>query len=284
MIHDKRGIEFCSLIDKNSLFDLLCDDLSISKSSLKTYKKQLKKSIRQRDEITIPIDLLNKDLISPSYTGPHIDILFEGDDFIAIDKPFNMHGHPLSYSESDNVLSFLRSTGKVASLGFASGEKERGLLYRLDFVTSGVLVYSKSEHSSLVREEIHQKTYLAIVEGKISQSGLLQQFFTPSGSKGSVMKVGESGQFEGKMNVELLSFNEAENLSLVKIELETGLRHQIRAGLAYLGHPILGDERYGGRKHERVYLHAYQYGVRDYLFISDRPELFDRFFDLNSVL
>jgi 23S rRNA pseudouridine1911/1915/1917 synthase len=70
--------------------------------------------------------------------------------------------------------------------------------------------------------------------------------------------------------------------SLLMIELKTGLRHQIRAQLSYLGFPILGDELYGGNKAERLYLHAWRYEWSE--FVEDNHmDLFDRFFDLNRA-
>ena len=72
-------------------------------------------------------------------------------------------------------------------------------------------------------------------------------------------------------------------VSLVLVNLKTGLRHQIRAQLSFLGFPILGDELYGGRKAERVFLHALRYEFSDIVEDSN-AELFNIFFDLNRAL
>ena len=73
------------------------------------------------------------------------------------------------------------------------------------------------------------------------------------------------------------------NNSLVLVNLQSGLRHQIRAQLAALGFPILGDELYGGSRAERLFLHAWRYEWSE-IEEDNSADLFDGFFDLNSGL
>lgn len=246
----------------------------------------MKRQISDRETLSIPISLSNHSLISPEYTGVDIEVLFEDDKFLVVNKPFGIHGHPLDYKETNTVLNFLRS--KLKGQNFDDFcDKEKGLLYRLDKVTSGVLIFVKSQKDhSIMRENfsssLKRKEYLAIVSGKLSFDDKVEAYFSSSGRKGERMKVSQAvdGQF-GSMKVFPLNYDKDKNLSLIKVNLETGLRHQIRAHLSFLGFPILGDTMYGGHQSERVFLHAYRYSSDNFDFIAKNAFLFSAFFNLD---
>lgn len=280
---------FLSLLnDVEDLYEDFLVHLGLTKNQYK--KSGLKKglSLKGRREIDLPCEVLRNGEVNPVYKGPSIEVIAEDTNFLAVSKPANIHGHPQSFAETDTVLNFLRTEGKLASFGGA----ERGLLYRLDRDTSGVLVLAKNEYVyNELRENFHElakeKVYLAIVRGNLTSSGEQKHYLKASGEKGSVQKEDPDG-VEGKLIIERTWFNEAENCSLVQVVLQTGLRHQIRAQLSFMGHPILGDELYGDGKEERLYLHALKYSFdwegKRAVFYDGSPLLFDKFFDLNSCL
>ncbi len=289
--------KICILNKWETMEEFLKKGLLLSRSSLKnsTLKKSfLNKVIKEKEEISLPLNLLNKGIINPFFDGEDIDIIFEDEMFWVVNKPNSIHGHPLSYCENDNILSFLRNKNSNVFLGSRDENMERGLLYRLDNVTSGLLIIAKDELlSKKLRDSFKvcakKKAYIAIVEGEFNLEGRHTHFFKSQGVKGHKVSVNTLGDgSEGSLIVTNLAFNEKENLSLIYVELETGLRHQIRAQMAALGFPLLGDELYDGKKERRVYLHAlhYQLIIGDDLkeWTCEKAPLFDCFFDVHCCL
>jgi 23S rRNA-/tRNA-specific pseudouridylate synthase len=178
---------------------------------------------------------------------------------------------------------------KWESLCVNTHNYDRGLLFRLDYETSGVMVLAKNERFlKSMRENfdtaMKRKFYWAIVEGEFDKEGRWTHYFKPTGHKGTKQKVSEfetADTHVGTLSVLKISSNQGKSLLLVN--LKTGLRHQIRAQLSYLGFPILGDELYGGKQAERLFLHALRYEFTDTV-EDTNAELFNVFFDLNGTL
>lgn len=286
-----KKIEFQFLNAQGSLKEALQHLLGCSGQLLKKYfsSKDLSKPIREKEIVYLPLEFVNHLLINPEYDGPQVKILTETLDYIAIHKPSGIHSHPLSYADKNTVLNFLQASNNISSLKVNYQNYDRGLLFRLDFETSGVLILAKTESFyQKMRHEFEKfmkkKLYLAIVEGDFDQEGEWTHFFRPSGPKGSKQKVSferESSSHQGDLKVKKISYSGGKSLLLV--ELKTGLRHQIRSQLACLGFPIFGDELYGGSKAERLFLHAWRYEW-DQIIEDQQADLFDSFFDLNSAL
>ncbi len=240
-----------------------------SGSKLKKYfdKNYLKRSFIEKSLVTLPINFVNDGLIHPIYVGPEIDIIAENEYFLVMNKPENIFVHPLVYDEQNNCLSFLRST-RPEILKVNSKNYDRGLLYRLDFETSGVLIYvKKDEDYQSLRENFKivakKKTYLCLVEGDCQLSGIFTHYFSSKEEKGKRVSVsdklgiGDSGEFV----LIPKNYDPLTNVTLMEVELKTGHRHQIRAQLAHLGFPLRGDVFYGGAPARRLYLHALNYQI-----------------------
>ena len=261
---DQNNIYLCPLGSYSSKEEFLLA-LGYSKSWIKKFlsRKILEQSISK--ELFISSDLINKFSINPNYIGIDVDILHEDDHFIVLNKPSEVHGHPLHYEDKNNLLSFLRYKNKGKFLDINMDKQERGLLYRLDFETSGVLVYVKNqllfnELFNNRENRIVAKNYLAVVQGETPEEATLINLITGSDKKGSVMKVVEEGQ-RAELRFEKIKYCPDKNLSLIKIYLKTGLRHQIRVQLSHFGFPLLGDVKYGGKRSTRIFLHAYEYMI-----------------------
>lgn len=289
-----ESLELSFLYSHSSLQNALKEmgySVSTIKKYLKTKQRQLEVKVGQTYHL--PIDLLNQGKIGHFYEGPDIEILGQKGVFTFFEKPAGVHCHPLQYSDRLNCLSFFRSSDGGINLQVNEGDYSRGLLYRLDQGTSGVLVYVNDQNSwEFLRENFHsqvkQKVYFAVVKGKFGVAQKLEHFLAPSGDRGHQMRVVTNGGQAATALAELVEFNQSQNLSLVKIDLQSGLRHQIRVQLSYEGFPILGDELYGGPQAQRLFLHAHQYRFRykeeDFLGESPLPVLFRDFFSRDGVL
>ncbi len=288
----KIQTSFCSLSKYSTIKELLQKELHLSSNLLKKHlpKNFLSKNVRNHDLIEVPLDLINNDMINSSYIGPLIEVLFEDETFIVVNKPFGIHGHPLEYSERATVLNFLRSKFEINFLSGRSTNSERGLLYRLDQETSGVLIFVKDEslHDELRQDFaslIKEKSYLAIVEGRLEIDREVIHFLEGSSRKGAIIKEDQGGQ---KCTSSMTTLKILEGFTLVKVRLESGFRHQIRAQLSLLGHPIAGDTLYGAKEADRLYLHALQYGLEcrgEYRsFSAEKEKLFCDFLNTDSLL
>lgn len=288
-------ISLSSLIDVDSIEKFLVDGKFLTRSSLKKKlsKKARANSVRSRAELKIPISILNCGIIAP-YTGnKSFQVIDQNNEILAIYKPENTHCYPLSYKDSDTVVNWIRNYDNDL-LNVNSLENDRGLLYRLDYETSGVLLYAKTDeiyHS--YRSRFNQKSikkYYAIVSGEIDSSGNLHHWLKGSGIKKNFIQASISqidGSQEAVLSYKKISYCSANDCSLVEVILNTGLRHQIRVQLAQIGFPILGDQKYGGKSSDRLYLHAYSYQLKGHSVFSARPQgerdlLFDNLLSLNS--
>lgn len=284
-------VELSWLHDDTSLKDALKKTMGASGQLIKRHfsSKEQDRPIKARSTSRLPLDFVNHLKINPEYVGPEITIISETNDYVVLHKPPGVHCHPLCYSDKDTLLNFLAQEQKWEAIEINTENYDRGLLYRLDHETSGVMVLAKNERFlKQMRENfstaMKRKFYWAIVEGDFDKDGLWKHHFRATGVKGQKQKVSdESHDSSQEATLAVLKISSHEGKSLVLVNLKTGLRHQIRAQLSHLGFPILGDELYGGRKADRLFLHALRY---EFLDVVEDPnaELFHVFFDLNSAL
>lgn len=285
-------IQWQWLHDELTLKEGLQKTLGASGQLLKRHfsSKELARAIKAQDLISLPINLVNHLKINPSYNGPQGSILRETESYIAIHKPAGIHSHPLCYSDTDTALNYLVAEQKWGCLEINSQSYDRGLLFRLDNETSGVLILAKKiEFFERFRKDFHtnikRKLYWAIVDGDFDQEGKWAHYFRATGVKGAKQKVSLDPHVDADEGVlKVIKLLHHDGKSLVLVSLQSGLRHQIRAQLSALGFPILGDELYGGHKAQRLFLHAWRYEWDDDGVEDNQADLFGIFFDLNRAL
>jgi len=217
----------------------------------------------------------DKDLISthfhrheyPVLDFGEIEVVYCDSEYFAINKPASIPVHPCGRYYHNSVLNVLEH-----EYGVVSGEDFRSV-HRLDRVASGLLIFGRSRVSAhrfsrlVESRRCVEKYYLAEVRGLIDLDRVICVDCVMSGSGGSRMSVYDGERFDvdwGDRVKKLYSslsyvvgICHHENSSLVLIRLITGRTHQARVHMAWLGHPILNDEMYGGSKAEcvdRVYL------------------------------
>ncbi len=193
--------------------------------------------------------------------NPQLDlsILFEDDVLIAVAKPAGMASHPLNLAETNTALNaIIAHSPSVATAGPLP--REGGLVHRLDNQTSGVLVAAKSPRSyealhSMFHKPSTQKTYWALVVGEFEGSSRTIDFpiaHHASNSKkmvavGSLSSDARHHAYRGQPRSAISHVYLREKLngySLLEVVISQGQRHQIRAHLAGIGHPICGDSLY----------------------------------------
>ena len=175
-----------------------------------------------------------------------IDILYEDEDVVVVNKPQGMVTHPASGTPDGTLVNALLH--KVSGLSGINGEIRPGIVHRLDKDTSGVLVVAKNDaaHLSLSRQISEKKAlryYYALLVGNLSSDeGRIDKKIARSKKDRKKMAVDE----EGRTALTLYKVIErVKGYTLVECELRTGRTHQIRVHMKSIGHPVLGDPVYG---------------------------------------
>jgi 23S rRNA pseudouridine1911/1915/1917 synthase len=212
--------------------------------------------IHNKDHITVSFTTS----LTPTFDMP-IAILYSDLDVVVVDKPVGFASVALRHSDTQTIANFLIAHfPETAQAG--SRQLEAGLVHRLDTETSGVLLAARTSQAyNALREQFRhhtiKKDYLAIVKGRVHSQGSITLPLEPQEHRGRYMKVAASGQGQAALTL-YTPLEQLSECTLVRLTIVTGVRHQIRAHLAALGHPIIGDIIYGVRERQatRLYLHA----------------------------
>jgi len=192
-----------------------------------------------------------------------IDILYEDDDLLVINKPPFLTVHPAPSVKEATLVDWLKS--KNISLSTISGEERHGIVHRIDKQTSGALVIAKNNKVHLgLSKQLEDKSmgryYLAIIDMPLKESVVVEKSIARNKKNRLKMGVDERGRKAKSAFVKLLLSKDEKN-ELILAKLYTGRTHQIRVHLKALSRHILGDDLYGFKskkdKIKRVMLHAY---------------------------
>ena len=198
-------------------------------------------------------------------------IIYKDEHLIAINKPFGLAVQSGSKIEKslDDYLKFLK---------FEKEELPK-LVHRLDKDTTGIIVVARDKITSEIltdyfknKDDKIDKIYLTITIGKFNNNqGKISIPLIKKMENGieKVYKDNEKGK-EAITLYQVLDYNKKYNISLVKVKILTGRTHQIRVHLKEIGHPILGDGKYGSKKsyitnlNNKIHLHSYQMNIKDF--------------------
>ena len=171
-----------------------------------------------------------------------INIVYEDNHLLVVEKPVNV---PVQ-EDSSKDLDLLTMLKKYIKEKYNKpGNVYLGLVHRLDRPVGGIMVFAKtskcaSRLSEQIRTHKFEKTYYAVVEGKLDNKGTFKDKLLKD-IKNNIVKVDKNGK-DSELNYELVSYKD--NYSLVKIDLVTGRSHQIRVQFSSRGHALYGDQKY----------------------------------------
>lgn len=219
--------------------------------------------------------VISVDWPAPEPAGPSaedipLDIIYEDEDMIVINKPAGLVVHPGAGQKSGTLVNALLNYDADSFGDMAGDDDDRpGIVHRLDGDTSGVMVVARRNETlekmkaSFIAHQVH-KTYLAIVHGTFDcLAGMIEKPIGRNPRQRQKMAVVSTGGKYALTNYRVLACGD--KASLLAVRIMTGRTHQIRVHMAYLGHPVVGDRTYGGvrpwkdhRMPERQMLHAWK--------------------------
>lgn len=206
--------------------------------------------IKANDNITIQIEEPKSSKLEAQDIP--LDIIYEDNDIIVINKPKGMVVHPGNGNPDNTLVNAVLAHCK-GSLSGIGGEIRPGIVHRIDKDTSGLIIVAKNDKSHInLSEQIknHEvtKIYTALVKGNISEDEATID-----------MPIGRDKKDRKKMSVtrdgkEAISHIKVVkrygNYTLIRVKIDTGRTHQIRVHMAKIGHPVVGDEVYSSGKNE----------------------------------
>ena len=212
-------------------------------------KKNDKLNVGDQISVTVPepreVDIVAKDI--------PLDIVYEDDDLLVINKPKGLVVHPAAGHQDDTLVNgLLFALGD--DLSGINGELRPGIVHRIDKDTSGLLAVAKNDlaHTVLasqLKDHTMARTYEAIVCGSFREdSGTVDAPIGRHPSDRKKMTVTERNSKNAVTHWEVVA--RYRGYTHIRCRLETGRTHQIRVHMAHIGHPILGDTVYGRKKPE----------------------------------
>ena len=201
--------------------------------------------VKPDDEINLSFEKKQDDS-SLVPTRMKLDIVYEDDFLIVVNKPAGLVVHPAAGHRDDTLANALAFYTK--NLSDVNGPERLGIVHRLDRDTSGIIVIAKDNKthrnlSNQFKKHTLSKTYLAIVQGSINfDEGLIDMPLARNPFDRKKMSINGVNPREAVSKYKVLK--RTDRLSLVEVYPQTGRTHQIRVHMAHLGHPILGDNVY----------------------------------------
>lgn len=274
----------CSHISSRTFAQRLIDQgqVQVNRRNVKAHHH-----VVSEDEVTVCIGEDDIDHLNIQPENIPLDIFYEDKDILIINKPAGMLVHPVRGVQSGTLVNALLY--HCGTLSDVNTPVRPGIVHRLDRETSGLMVAAKNNraHVRLARQfEKHRvyKKYLAIVEGHVEfDEGIIEASLSRHPRHHDKRAVGFDEEAKGAQTFYRV-LKRSDRGTYVALFPKTGRTHQLRVHMAHLGHPILGDDKYGKKcSFSRLALHAQALGfvhpaTSAYVtFSSIPPEEFRRF-------
>ena len=232
-------------------FGLFCNTLR--KKDIKVNGKRINKDITIFDGDEILLYISDKLLEIKSSNSINLDIVYEDDNILIINKPAN-----IEVTGNDSLTTLVHKN-------YSNSSFKPMPCHRLDRNTTGLILYAKNEDAlNILLEKFKnheiEKHYLALVYGTPSVDYKRVESYLFKDNKKSMVYISDTPK-KGYVKI-ITSFSvlerRSDNTSLLDVEIETGKTHQIRAHLAYMGYPIIGDGKYGKNEINKLFNKKYQ--------------------------
>ena len=217
--------------------------------------KAAKSSLKLKEGDIVELDIPEAKPLEITKEDIDLDIVYEDQDILIINKPQGMVVHPANgHYEHTLVNAILHHCHDLSGI---NGVMRPGIVHRIDKDTSGLICVAKNDKAHLclaeqLKDHSMSRTYTALVRGVIPEnSGEINLPIGRDPHNRQKMAVTRSNSKEAVTYFKVLK--RYTNSTLIECKLKTGRTHQIRVHMAYIGYPIEGDPLYGGRKYDELY-------------------------------
>lgn len=214
--------------------------------------KQQKVSYKVMIDDIITIEEVQPQTIELKAQEIPIEIIYEDNDIIVVNKPKGMVVHPANGNPDGTLVNAIMAICKD-SLSGIGGEIRPGIVHRIDKDTSGLLIVAKNDKahvnmSEQIKNHEVKKTYIALVRGVVKENeATINMPIGRSNSDRKKMAVNKNGK-NAITHIKVLE--RYDKYTLLEVNIETGRTHQIRVHLSHIGYPIIGDYIYSNGKNE----------------------------------
>lgn len=250
MISDVNGIRIDQYLTSKLDFTRSKIEKMIESGKVKVNGNTVKKSYILNEDDFIEIEEYIEEKMSASPVKMNLDIVYEDDDVIVVNKPNGLVVHPAPGNYSNTLVNGLMYHSK--ELSSINGEFRPGIVHRIDAYTTGLLMVAKNDKAHLsLAKQLEEKTttrkYIALVWGIIKEdSGTIDAPIGRDKNDRKKMCVTDVNSKEAITNFKVLE--RYKDATLIELSLKTGRTHQIRVHMNYIGHPVVNDPVYGRRK------------------------------------
>lgn len=218
------------------------------------------------DKFSVDLSALKNEYdVLSKLTLSGLKIIFENDDILIADKPVNMLSQKSGISDisaNERLIGYLISNSGLDFEEFKTFKPS--VCNRLDRNTTGLILMGKSLKGSqylsqILKERSIEKYYRTIVAGKVTEPQHIEGFLTKDKDR-NIVKITDKkiDETSTEIKTEYRPIKSNNNVTLLEVHLITGKSHQIRAHLASIGHPIIGDPKYGDEKLNNIFMRQYK--------------------------
>ncbi len=253
-----------------SVKEYLFSVLGLSRNQVIALKKDEKGILLNDKRVTVRASLCEGDIlelrVEDDYSDVNefiepvelpLDIIYEDEELVAVNKPSGMPTHPSHGHHNDTLANALSYYYLQKGIPFVFRA-----VNRLDMDTSGVVLVAKNKHSAyLMAKEMEKrnfiKEYCAVLSGELFGDGKIENYIRRKEGSSMLRCICNEGAASEYAKTEYSVISRNENYTVVRALPYTGRTHQLRVHFSSLGNPILGDGLYGAEDKERLMLHAY---------------------------
>lgn len=240
----------------DDLINYLINNTNYSKSKIKSLLKYKKIYVNNKIVSKLPYNVSNNDVINIDLDKNQnipFDIIYEDNEILVVDKKAGILTVGSSNLDTNTLYRQVRE--------YATNNKfQVFIVNRIDKETSGIVMFAKSERIKMLyqnnwNELVTKRCYMALVEGTIKTDGRIDNLlYEENNTFVHSSRIGK----RAITNYHVIKYND--KYTLLDIDIETGRKNQIRVHMSELGHPIVGDKKYGSTKDpiNRMCLHAYR--------------------------
>lgn len=249
LICDKSDIRLDVFLAENTTFSRSYIKTLNEQGHISVNGKQVKAGYILKLNDVVEYDVIEPEKISAEAENIPLNIIYEDDDLLVINKQVGLVVHPCNTTKSHTLVNALMY--HIKNLSTINGVLRPGIVHRLDKDTGGLMIVAKNDNahkilSAQLKDKTLNREYKALIKGRIKQDFVVEGYLGRNPKNREQMAL--VGEQSGKYSKTIFTVDKVfDHYTLLNCKLTTGRTHQIRAHLKSINHPIVGDVLYGGQ-------------------------------------